>query len=99
LGPVEHSADCSCFRCLVWSEAERRMDAGMMAEWEFPAILAEILSEIVSAHTSVDERIRRAEWLAEQLLHAAQPRPGQDIRDSVGEVIPFRRPRDVATGH
>ena len=86
-----HSSTCPCFRCFITNEADRRMDAGSLDPWEVPTLLTEIVADIVASHPDINERARRAEWFAHQLLEAVElPYPANESEQSSGDILPFR---------
>lgn len=88
---TQHLSDCSCFRCFVNTEADRRIDAGELDPWAVPALLTELVADIVGAHEDADERTRRAEWFALQLLDAVVRDNPTERMDA--EILPFRPSR------
>ncbi|WP_189050131.1 hypothetical protein [Aliidongia dinghuensis] len=96
---IEHAKDCRCLRCGIWREGTRRIEAGELDPWAFPATLTAIVAEIVGGHPDIEERARRAEWFCNQLLglveqHAPKER-AQTIDDTTSHavILPFRTNR------
>ena len=83
--PHSGAADCDCFLCFVEREAEKRMFAGKLGDWDYPEVLVDLLAGIVCSHPENDEVQRRAEHYTTQLLAVVQHQRG---------VVPFpvRRP-------